>query len=179
MPTSNIYIYIYIYICKERKSAINKTKWVQWEGRWVLLMAHHSYGMNISKCRNEYFFQANEIEGADKKKAVLLSGVGVSTYSLLRSFLCPEKPGDKTYNELVSVLKSHYNPKPSEIVQRFKLNSRTWKDGETVADYVAELKKLAQHCEYGATLPQMLRDRLVCGVKDDRMQRRLISEVWS
>ncbi len=103
-----------------------------------------------------YFFQANEIEGADKKKAVVLSGVGVSTYSLLRSLLCPEKPGDKTYNELVSVLKSHYNPKPSEIVQRFKLNSRTRKDGETVADYVAELKKLAQHCEYGATLPQML-----------------------
>ncbi len=45
-----------------------------------------------------YFFQANEIEGADKKKAVVLSGVGVSTYSLLRSLLCPEKPGDKTYN---------------------------------------------------------------------------------
>ncbi len=41
---------------------------------------------------------------------------------------------------------------------------------------MAELKKLAQHCEYGATLPQMLRDRLVCGVKDDQMKRRL-SEV--
>ncbi len=76
----------------------------------------------------------------------------------------------------MSVLKIYYNPKPSEIVQRFKFNSRTRKDGETVADYVAELKKLAQHCEYGATLPQMLRDRLVCGVKDDRMKRRL-SEV--
>ncbi len=91
--------------------------------------------------------------------------------------LCPEKPGDKTYNELVSVLKSHYNPKPSEIVQRFKFNSRTRKDGETVADYVAELKKLAQHCGYGASLPQMLWDRLVCGVKNDRMQRWLLSEV--
>ncbi|KAI2646968.1 Nucleoside diphosphate kinase, mitochondrial [Labeo rohita] len=80
----------------------------------------------------KYFFQANGIEGADKMKVVLLSGIGASTYSLLRSLLCPAKP---------------------------------------------ELKKLAQHCEFGATLPQMLRDRLVCGVNDDRMQRRLLSEV--
>uniref|UniRef100_A0A8C1WN32 CCHC-type domain-containing protein n=1 Tax=Cyprinus carpio TaxID=7962 RepID=A0A8C1WN32_CYPCA len=92
----------------------------------------------------EFFFQANEITDADKKKAVLLSGVGAATYSLLRSLLCPMTPGE---------------------------------NGETVADYVAELKKLAQHCEYGATLSQMLRDRLVCGVNDDRMQRRLLSEV--
>uniref|UniRef100_A0A8C1WPY5 Reverse transcriptase RNase H-like domain-containing protein n=1 Tax=Cyprinus carpio TaxID=7962 RepID=A0A8C1WPY5_CYPCA len=125
----------------------------------------------------EFFFQANEITDADKKKAVLLSGVGAATYSLLRSLLCPMTPGEKTYGELINVLKAHYNPKPSEIVQRFKFNSRTRKNGETVADYVAELKKLAQHCEYGATLSQMLRDRLVCGVNDDRMQRRLLSEV--
>nr|XP_021327326.1 uncharacterized protein LOC110438662 [Danio rerio]XP_021332015.1 uncharacterized protein LOC110438662 [Danio rerio] len=125
----------------------------------------------------EYFFQANGIDSAEKKKAVLLSGVGASTYSLLRSLICPEKPGDKTYEELVTVLKTHYNPKPSEIVPRIKFNSRTRKNGETVADFVAELKKLAQHCEYGSTLPQMLRDILVCGVNDDRMQRRLLSEV--
>lgn len=31
----------------------------------------------------------------------------------------------------------------------------TRKDGETVDDYVAELKKkIVQHCEYGATLPK-------------------------
>uniref|UniRef100_A0A8C5Q8F4 CCHC-type domain-containing protein n=1 Tax=Leptobrachium leishanense TaxID=445787 RepID=A0A8C5Q8F4_9ANUR len=125
----------------------------------------------------DYFFQANEITDAGKRKAVLLSGVGASTYSLLRSLLCPMTPAEKTYQELVVVLKAHYNPKPSEIVQRYKFNSRTRHTGEKVADYVAELKKLAQYCEYGPTLPQMLRDRLVCGVNDDRMQRRLLSEV--
>lgn len=46
----------------------------------------------------------------------------------------------------------------------------------SVAEYVAELRKLAQDCNYGETLPQMLRDRLVCGINDDRIQRRLLSE---
>nr|XP_015800346.2 uncharacterized protein LOC107375995 [Nothobranchius furzeri] len=124
----------------------------------------------------EVFFEANEIDDADEKKAVLLSGVGSATYSLLRSLLSPETQKDKTYDELIQILQTHFSPKPSQIVQRFKFNSRMQKTGETVAEYVAELRRLAQHCEYGDVLPQMLRDRLVCGVQDDWMQRRLLSE---
>ncbi|KAI4895675.1 hypothetical protein NFI96_020671 [Prochilodus magdalenae] len=125
----------------------------------------------------DYFFLANDITDGDKMKAILLSGVGATTYSLMRSLLCPQKPSDKTYKELVDLLKAHFNPKPSEIVQRFKFNSRVRRPGETVADYVAELRKLAQHCNYGEALTQMLRDRLVCGVGDDSIQRRLLAEV--
>lgn len=86
-------------------------------------------------------------------------------------------PKDKTYSQLTDVLKAHFNPKPSEIVQRFKFNSCIRKNNEPISDYVAELRKLAQHCQYGDALPQLLRDRLVCGVNEDRMQRRLLSEV--
>jgi len=40
-----------------------------------------------------------------------------------------------------------------------------------VADYVATLRDIAQHCEYDATLSDMLRDRLVCGVNHTLIQR--------
>ena len=96
----------------------------------------------------DFFFEANGIADPGKQKAVLLSGMGASTYSLLRSLVSPQTPKDKTYTELTGILKAHLNPKPSEIMQRFKFNSRILKSGESVADYVAELKKLAQHCEY-------------------------------
>lgn len=75
----------------------------------------------------------------------MLRGVGAATYSLLRSLLCLLTSVDKTYVESINMLKDHYNPKPSEISQTYKFNSRTQKSGETVADYVAELKKLAKH----------------------------------
>ena len=39
---------------------------------------------------------------------------------------------------------------------------------------MAELRKLAQHCDYGLVLSDMLRDRLVCGVADKSIQRRLL-----
>ena len=42
--------------------------------------------------------------------------------------------------------------------------------------YVAELRKLAPDCNYGDNLQQMLRDRLICGINDERIQRRFLAE---
>ena len=48
--------------------------------------------------------------------------------------------------------------------------------GETVATFVAELRKIAQYCEYGVVLSDMLRDCLVCGIRDKGVQCRLLRE---
>ena len=45
-----------------------------------------------------------------------------------------------------------------------------------MAEFVAELRRIAQHCEFGTVLEDLLRDRLVCGQRDDRAQRRLLAE---
>ncbi|XP_023809022.1 uncharacterized protein K02A2.6-like [Oryzias latipes] len=123
----------------------------------------------------DHFFIANGIDDADKKRAVLLSSVGAQTYALMRNLLSPVKPGERSYQELVSLLKDHFHPKPSEITQRWKFNTRDRKHVESVGDYVAELRKLAQDCNFGDTLTVMLRDRLVCGI-NDRIQRKLLAE---
>ena len=41
---------------------------------------------------------------------------------------------------------------------------------------MAELKKLSTECEYGDSLNEVIRDRLVCGVNDRRIQKRLLAE---
>lgn len=66
--------------------------------------------------------------------------------------------------ELVKLIRDHLAPKPSEIVQRFKFNNRFRNEGESVADFVAALRNLAEHCEYKDTLGMMLKDRIVCGI---------------
>ena len=45
-----------------------------------------------------------------------------------------------------------------------------------MAGYLAELK-LVINCEFGNFLEDVLCDRLVCGLKDEAMQRRLLIEV--
>ena len=45
-----------------------------------------------------------------------------------------------------------------------------------MAAYLAELRRLAEHCNYGDTLDKMLRDRLVWGINDAGIQRKLLQE---
>ena len=109
----------------------------------------------------------------DKKRAILLSVCGPVTYGLIRSLVQPQKPTEFSYTQLVEKVKKHYNPRPSAIVQR---NSLKRQPGETVAHYVAELRKLTEYCEFGDTLDDMLRDKLVWGIEDARTQERLLAE---
>jgi len=125
--------------------------------------------------RMAYFFQANGVaEG--RKKAMLLSLMGPTAYKLLRSLIAPSKPDDKSYAELVSAMEKHHDPIPSEIVQRYKFNSRVKKPEESVSMYLFQLRALAEHCNYGNKLDEMLRDRLVCGVEVAAIQKRLLAE---
>ncbi|KAI4877865.1 hypothetical protein NFI96_007512 [Prochilodus magdalenae] len=125
--------------------------------------------------RFEHFIEANDVPAA-KKAAVFLSVIGATTYSLLRSLLAPDKPGDKSYKELVDTLESHFSPKPIIIAERFRFHKRNQEEGETIAQYVAILKKLSEHCEFGAYLQEALRDRLVCGLSKEAIQRKLLTE---
>ena len=52
---------------------------------------------------------------------------------------------------------------------------RTRAEEESVATYVAALRELAQHCDYNDTLSDMLRDRLMCGVKHKDITNGLLN----
>lgn len=126
--------------------------------------------------RVDFFFEANNIENVSQKRAILLSSCGASCYKLFRGLVQPAKPGDKSYTELVQLMLDHRRPKPNPIAERFKFNSRNRLPDESIADYVAELRRLTEYCEFGQTLSDMLRDRLVCGINHERIQEKLLSE---
>ena len=122
------------------------------------------------------FFEANEIQEESKKKAILLSSVGAETYKVIKNLAIPSKPTEKMFEEIVQLLKEHQTPKPNKITERFKFNTRDRKDGELLSVYLAELRRLTEHCDYRDQLEDMLRDRLVCRIKHERIQQRLLSE---
>ena len=126
--------------------------------------------------RMGHYLMANDVDSDAKKRAILLSTCGAKTYQLIRSLVAPRKPADIEFTCLIEEVRKHFNPKPSVIVERFQFHSRVRQSGESVSTYVAELRRLSQHCEFGASLDDMLRDRLVCGISDNRIQRRLLAE---
>lgn len=107
---------------------------------------------------------------------MLLSTCGRAVYQLLSDLLSPIKPADTEYKKICETLREHFNPTPPEIVLRHRFYSRSRRSGETIAGFLAELRRLARDCNFGASLNSMLRDRLVLGIADDSIQRRLLSE---
>ena len=125
--------------------------------------------------RIELFFIANEI--ADEKKvAVFLSVIGSKTYTILRSLVAPAKPSEKGFDVLKAELKKHFEPSKIVIAERFHFHRRSQRPEETISEFLAELRRLATHCSFGDFLNDALRDRLVCGLRSESIQRKLLSQ---
>ena len=121
-----------------------------------------------------HYFTASGITAADKKRAVLLSTCGTTIYKLLKTLVSPDELTSKTFDELVKLVQDHHHPQPSVIMRRFRFNTCVRQQGETVAAFVTRLRDLASHCEYGDSAKELIRDRLVCGIRNDHMQRGLL-----
>ena len=111
------------------------------------------------------WLQANEIIDGNKQWSVFLTNLGSKNYHTLRALVQPKKPTEKTYAECKQVLKAHFSPKPTEIVQRYRFYTCSQKADETIPQFVANLSQLSEGCNF-KELDNMLRDRLVVGCCD-------------
>ena len=109
----------------------------------------------------------------DKKVPVFLNAVGGTTYDL-RNLLAPDSPMTHTLVKIVERLQEHFEPKPSIIMERFKFHKRSQPTGESIAMYIAELRHLAARCSF--PYDDTLRDRFVCGLRSENMQKQLLAE---
>ena len=125
--------------------------------------------------RFQLFVAANSIED-EKLVPTLLTVVGTTHYSLIRGLVSPELPKTKSFTELVELLKKHYDPEPIIIAERFHFYRRNQKAGESIANYLADLRRLASRCAFGDFLSDALRDRLVCGMTHENIQKVLLTK---
>ena len=64
--------------------------------------------------RLQLYFEANGVK-EESKVAVLLTVIGARASDTLRNLLAPALPRDVSFDDLLGVLKQHYEPKPLVI----------------------------------------------------------------
>lgn len=103
----------------------------------------------------------------------ILTLMGKKMFALLRSIVSPTRPKDLSFAETVENLAKHLDPKPIVITEPFKFHKAEQQESESLRDFLARLKKLAETCEFGGYREEAIRDLFVCGLKKRTIQRKL------
>ena len=72
----------------------------------------------------------------------------------------------------MDALRDYFKPKKVVMAAKFHFHQRQ-QPGESVAMYLAELRKLAVPCEFGEALDEVLWDRLVCRLCNEASAGRM------
>ncbi|UYV74899.1 K02A2.6-like [Cordylochernes scorpioides] len=83
---------------------------------------------------------------------------------------------DQPYDTIIQRIKLHLDPKKKVIPQRFRFLKRIQQEGESISEYLRELKHLAINCNFVDMLGTMMRDRFVAGIKSEILQKKLLQE---
>ena len=65
------------------------------------------------------------------------------------------------------------SPWKNNLFQRFKFWNRSQQEEESVNQFVTELKRMIKNCKYTESTGTMVRDRLVLGIQDAKVQSQL------
>ena len=137
----------------------------------------YTYGEDFSIYveRLEQHFVLNDVTEA-KKVPFLLTHIGMQAYEVLKRLLSPTKPTGKTYEQLVAELKAYFKPEVNEIPERYKFFLESQKSGQSIKEYVVDLRRIASNCNFGTFLESALRDRLVFGLRDSKLRTQLLKD---
>ena len=125
----------------------------------------------------EQFRLASDL--ASKSEEVQVStfiySMGDKAEDLLESFTLTDKEAKK-YAAVKAKFEEYFQKCRNTIYERAKFNERKQRDDKTVDEYIAELYRLAQHCQFGALHDQLIRDRIVVGIRDRELSEKLQME---
>lgn len=138
------------------KFSFEKSDWEQW-------IAHYGRYRIISG-----------MDRAEQKLQItnLLLHMGPEVGKLLEKLKKTEE-SLQTYEEVKTLFETHFSGKKNIIYERAKFNLRQQHEGETAREYIESLQKLSKSCDYGTLVDELIRDRIVVGIRDNKLSEHL------
>ncbi|KAF2879808.1 hypothetical protein ILUMI_26335 [Ignelater luminosus] len=109
------------------------------------------------------YCQANEIIGS-RRRAMLISLICDDTYKTLRDLCFPDKPQDKSYDELCTLLREHNTPPKNTFRERIQFYQAVQGRDETCSEWYARIKRLSIDCKF-TDITAVLKDKFVSGLR--------------
>ena len=126
------------------------------------------------KRRFEQFRQASGLstETTQRQVSMLLYTMGEEAEDTLLSTKISESD-QKDYDKVIAKFDSFFQVRKNVIFERARFNRRCQKQDESVEQFITCLYQLSENCAYGDLRDEMIRDRIVVGIRDEAMSQKL------
>ena len=124
--------------------------------------------------RFERFRKATGLDQKDGESLVntLIYSMGEEADDIVMSFrLTTEEV--KQHNVVKGKFEAHFAVKRNLIFERAKFNLRSQQEGESVDNLITDLYCLAEYCEFWTLRDDLIRERIVVGIKDKKLSEQL------
>ncbi|XP_037521850.1 uncharacterized protein K02A2.6-like [Rhipicephalus sanguineus] len=130
--------------------------WTRWHRRW------------------ERYRLISGLTGQDETTQIntLLYAMGEEAEDVLTALKLTDEQ-TSSYAAVVSAFEKHFLPRKNVIYERARFNSRKQEPHENVDTFATELFKMAERCDYRTLKDELIRDRLVVGLRDVKLSERL------
>ncbi|CAB3245113.1 unnamed protein product [Arctia plantaginis] len=107
-----------------------------------------------------------------RKAAILLNCIGQQAQELYFNVLKIDEKAK--LEDVLDVFENYFKPKQNDVINTYNFNKRTQEEGESFDAFYTAIRKMAENCNFGDQKERMIRDRIVIGVKEQRMQQKLL-----
>ncbi|KAJ1099643.1 hypothetical protein NDU88_004742 [Pleurodeles waltl] len=109
---------------------------------------------------------------AERRTALLLHCLGSDGQEIFDHL--PDVPDSEAidlneYKICIRKLDIHYLPKVSTILERYYFGKRLQREGESIEDYVTDLRRLSSSCKVASLTDERIRDRFKLGCNIEKV----------
>ncbi|KAK3920686.1 hypothetical protein KUF71_009944 [Frankliniella fusca] len=153
----------------EHYDANGHTSFTQWVERFSIYCDVNGILPEPRDANGHFLQQSN------RRRGLFLNMMGPRAYSIVHSACLPNSPSEFSIQNLVIILKSHFEPIGNVAVERYNFRHRMQRPEESVVEYINALQELASRCDYeGREFHRNLLEQLVAGVRLPEVRKAIM-----
>ncbi|UYV73002.1 K02A2.6-like, partial [Cordylochernes scorpioides] len=143
----------------------------------ILINSQAAENWRFFKSQWDNYQVATELNKKDNNviRAAFLSLIGKDCFNVFLNLDLKEDEKN-SLPKIIEALNNHFTPQKNVIYERYIFNTSNQEENEGIDSYTNRLRGLASSCEYDILTEDLIRDRIVLGIKNNRVRKKLLME---
>ncbi|UYV72154.1 K02A2.6-like [Cordylochernes scorpioides] len=140
----------------------------------ILINSQAAENWRFFKSQWDNYQVATELNKKDNNviRATFLSLIGKDCFNVFLNLDLKEDEKN-SLPKIIEALNNHFTPQKNVIYERYIFDTSNQEENEGIDSYTNRLRGLASSCEYDILTEELIRDRIVLGIKDNICRLRI------